>query len=158
MEGVLRLPTQQLRDGTPGRCSEVGDETIDNLLCSGRVVADRVVDNEVDGHGLADVLPRNERIGNQRVLLELDLVARSLTVLVVNIQSVRTVRRTESASRFRGARAVQRLSHRVNCNSLRIGEQDNSVIIGVEPICSLQVGGRTWFYPKLRGSFLQAAG
>lgn len=149
--GPLGLPAEELGNCTARRRSEVGDETVDHLLCGGCVITDRKVDHDIAGNALLHVLPRNERIRNERVLGQLDLVAKAPSVLVVNLQAVVPGARREPPTLFGGTGPVERLRNRINGNGLRISEQDNS-LIGVTPGI-IALGGYSLKASLVRGKF-----
>jgi len=98
----------------------MGKKPIHDLLCRCRVVADRMVDDEVDGKRLADVLPADERVGDERVLRDLDLMPDTTPILMVDIHLVGPVRGAEAPTGLRGAGTRHHLSNSIDGDGLWI--------------------------------------
>lgn len=124
---MLRLATEQSSDRTTRRSREVVDETVHYLLREHHIVAVRKIDDDVGRHGLVDILPGNERIGNQTVLLDSDLVTLPLAISVRNAEANGTIRGTELATVLGGASSRKRNRNRIDGHCLWVCKQGNTL-------------------------------
>lgn len=124
---VLGLSTEELGDVRSAASREVCQKGIDLLLGSRHIVAVRMIDDDVDRHGLAHVLSRDERGRNESVRRELELPTHAPTVLVIDLQAAVTSRARVLGTVIDGTSAVERLCDGIHREDLRFCEQDDSV-------------------------------